>query len=195
MIKCELAFPSTIYVCDLNDRDYRQNLIDYTRYRQASDPVGVDKTNMGGGWQSQDNFLDNRVCSELKRDLSGFVENIRESLTIVEEIKIYNSWVNVNPTGAYNASHTHPRNIFSGCYYLQAPENSGNIIFHSPLIAKGMLDATYKDFSIVTANNLIYPAIAGRCYIFPSWLMHSVQMNRSSEDRISMSFNIFFDKF
>jgi hypothetical protein len=58
-----------------------------------------------------------------------------------------------------------------------------------------MLDATYKDFSIVTANNLIYPAIAGRCYIFPSWLVHSVQMNRSSEDRISMSFNIFFDKF
>ena len=44
-------------------------------------------------------------------------------------------------------------------------------------------------------DNLIYPAIAGRCYIFPSWLMHSVQMNRSSEDRISMSFNIFFDKF
>ena len=58
-----------------------------------------------------------------------------------------------------------------------------------------MIDASYKDFSVVTANNLIYPAVAGRVYLFPSWLQHGVQTNMSSEDRISMSFNVFFEKF
>jgi len=193
-INCELVFPTTIFFCDLFD-NYREDLIDYTRYCQASDPFGVDKTNMGGGWQSKDNWLDNSSCKALKDDLENVVSNICDSLKIKEKLKIYNSWVNVNPTGGYNAAHTHPRNLFSGCYYLQTPKDCGNIIFYSPLHAKEMIDATYGEVSTITANHLIYPAVAGRVYLFPSWLQHSVQSNQSNEDRISMSFNVFFENF
>ena len=193
-INCELVFPTTIYYSDLND-EYRDELIDYVRYCQASDPLGVEKTNMGGGWQSKDNWLDSSSCKELKNDLENVVSNICISLKIKERLKIYNSWVNINPTGAYNAAHTHPRNLFSGCYYLKTPQDCGNIVFYSPLHAKEMIDATYGEVSGITANHLIYPAVAGRVYIFPSWLMHSVQTNQSCEDRISMSFNVFFEEF
>ena len=193
-LKCELVFPTTIFVSDLNDY-YREELIEYTRYSQAADSVGVSKTNMNGGWQSNDNWLDNAACVNLKRDLNELLIRITESLNISEKLKIFNSWVNVNPTGAYNAAHTHPRNFISGCYYLQTPKDCGNIVFYSPLREKEMIDASYKGFSTITANNLIYPAVAGRVYLFPSWLQHGVQTNKSSEDRISMSFNVFFDKF
>lgn len=193
-IHCELVFPTTIFISDLND-DYREELVDFTRYCQASDPSGVAKTNMGGGWQSQDNWLDNPSCRRLKNDLESAISNVSQSLKIKEKLKIFNSWVNVNPPGAYNAAHTHPRNLFSGCYYLQAPENCGNIVFYSPLHAKEMMDATYGETSGITANHLIYPAKAGRLYIFPSWLQHGVQSNQSHEDRISMSFNVFFENF
>jgi uncharacterized protein (TIGR02466 family) len=193
-IKCELIFPTTIFFCDLNDH-YREDLISYTRYCQANDPIGVEKTNMGGGWQSKDNWLDSPSCNSLKKDLEILIKNVSDSLKISDKIRIYNSWVNVNPTGGFNAAHTHPRNLFSGCYYLQTPIDCGNLVFYSPLHAKEMIDANYSNVSTVTANHLIYPAIAGRVYIFPAWLQHSVQVNQSSEDRISMSFNVFFENF
>jgi uncharacterized protein (TIGR02466 family) len=193
-IKCELVFPTTIFFSDLSD-SYREELIDYTRYCQAVDPSGVQKTNMGGGWQSKDNWLDNSVCSRLKNDLQNLVNEVCGALQISEKMKIYNSWVNVNPSGGYNVAHTHPRNYLSGCYYLQTPENCGNIVFYSPLHAKEMLDAHYGQMTATTANHLIYPAVAGRVYFFPSWLQHSVEQNRSDQDRISMSFNVFFKNF
>ena len=192
-LRCELVFPTTIFVCDLDDH-YREQLIDYTRYCQANS-AGVSKTNMNGGWQSADNWLDSPACAELRRDLDRLLEGVAETLNISDKLRIFNSWANVNPTGAYNAAHTHPRNFISGCYYLQTPRDCGNIVFYSPLREKEMIDASYRDFSVVTANNLIYPAVAGRVYLFPSWLQHGVQTNNSPEDRISMSFNVFFDKF
>ena len=64
-IKCELVFPTTIYSCKINDI-YRDTLIEYTRYKQAYS-AGVQKTNMNGGWQSVDNFLDNKICEFLKK--------------------------------------------------------------------------------------------------------------------------------
>lgn len=193
-IKCELVFPTTIFMSDLSD-SYREELIDFVRYCQASDPKGVSKTNMGGGWQSKDNWLDLPACRPLKDDLNDVLKNIKSALFIKEELKIFNSWANVNPPGAYNAAHTHPRNLLSGCYYLQTPPYCGNIVFYSPLHAKEMIDASYGEFSSITSQHLIYPAVAGRVYIFPAWLQHSVQSNAATEDRISMSFNIFFDRF
>jgi len=86
-INCELVFPTTIFFCDLHD-GYREDLIDYTRYCQAVDPIGVEKTNMGGGWQSKDNWLDNPSCKLLKDDLENVVNNICESLKIKEKLKI-----------------------------------------------------------------------------------------------------------
>jgi ectoine hydroxylase-related dioxygenase (phytanoyl-CoA dioxygenase family) len=63
------------------------------------------------------------------------------------------------------------------------------------LIAKEMIDPNYNELNLVNSNVLIYPAVAGSVYLFPSWLEHSVQTNNSSDDRISVSFNVFFDKF
>jgi hypothetical protein len=58
-----------------------------------------------------------------------------------------------------------------------------------------MIDPNYNELNLVNSNVLIYPAVAGSVYLFPSWLEHSVQTNNSFDDRISVSFNVFFDKF
>ena len=42
-------------------------------------------------------------------------------------------WVNVNPPGAYQSRHTHSEFVAAGTYYLCVPENSGNLIFLSPI--------------------------------------------------------------
>ena len=193
-VTCELVFPTTIFIAELDDVGYRERLIDFTRHKKASS-AGVQKTNMNGGWQSDDDFLNESVCADLRKDLENKFLVIRDSLKIVEGLTIYNSWVNVNGRGAYNARHIHSRSYVSGVYYLRAPENCGDIIFHTPLIAKEMIDAKYSEFSAISANKLVYPATAGRGYIFPSWIGHSVEPNNSDEDRISISFNVFFDKF
>ena len=46
-----------------------------------------------------------------------------------------------------------------------------------------------------TINGLNAPSAAfkpanGKLYLFPSWLMHSVDLNDDEEDRISLAFSI-----
>lgn len=193
-VMCELVFPTTIFIVELDDAGYREELVDFSHRKQQSSD-GVQKTNMNGGWQSDDSFLEQPICAPLRKELEGSFATIRDSLKIAEGLKIFNSWINVNGRGAYNARHIHSRSFFSGVYYLRTPENCGDIIFHSPLIAKEMIDAKYTESSAITSNKLVYPAVAGRTYIFPSWIGHSVEPNNSDELRISISFNAFFDRF
>ena len=41
-----------------------------------------------------------------------------------------------------------------------------------------------------TATEARFRGEEGRMYIFPAWLEHGVEVNRSDRDRVSISFNI-----
>ena len=45
------------------------------------------------------------------------------------------------------------------------------------------------------ADQVVVGVANGTLVIFPSWLQHSVDANRSDEERISISFNILFSSF
>jgi uncharacterized protein (TIGR02466 family) len=96
----------------------------------------------------------------------------------------------VNGKFASNTLHNHPNSILSGVYYLQAPENCGGIFFSDPRPASRMLNPPLIDFNVWTLLNVSYKAHVGTMILFPSWLLHGVEMNMSEEVRISISFNI-----
>ncbi len=53
-----------------------------------------------------------------------------------------------------------------------------------------MLVPPMEKFNLWTFPKVSYKAHAGTMLLFPSWLLHGVDMNMSAEQRIAISFNI-----
>lgn len=102
--------------------------------------------------------------------------------------------LNIGSPQSYQIAHTHGECTLSGVLWIRIPENSGRFIFHN--------DQTYEQcelFNHLSADikqaNFIAPSYhyqpkEGRMVIFPPNLRHSVGSNESTEDRISIGFNI-----
>ena len=99
----------------------------------------------------------------------------------MKQIKFKEAWGNINPTGTNIGEHLHIGSDYSGILYLQATEKSGNINFRDPRVQYEVVFQTI-DFSVTPYT--------GRCVVFPSWLRHSVDINRMDQDRIGIAFNI-----
>ena len=95
--------------------------------------------------------------------------------------------------GAAHKMHQHPNNFLSGVYYIRTRPNTAST---------SMTRATTGSFDHRCWN--LQPKIptksssacqAGTLLIFPSYLQHSVDANRSDQERVSVSFNIMFSGF
>ena len=100
-------------------------------------------------------------------------------------------WANINPPGGMNRAHQHPNSLWSGVYYIKAPKNSGDLKIDDPRSSAAMCRPQQKEGEKPARlfRETHYEPIAGRCIMFPSWLMHCVDPNNSDDIRISVSFN------
>jgi len=97
-------------------------------------------------------------------------------------------WVNINKQYQYNIMHTHHRADLVGTFYVDFPENAGNLA----VVRKD--GSEYSSLYINSLNMLeleITPE-KGRFYLFPGHLWHYVKNNEGHDDRISIAFNIYF---
>ena len=98
----------------------------------------------------------------------------------LNDVELYNIWININPPGSYNHLHSHVGSVFSGVYYVDAVneheeyvERNDGAEYHIPVDIK---QATYY-----TSTRATYAAKTNALYIFPGWLKHSVQGNKTSD--------------
>lgn len=151
-----------------------------------SDSQGVHLSNYGG-WQSE-SILGGLPIEfiELQTALDKAVKHICVQ-TELPPLKIDNLWFNVNPPGSYNTVHHHQDSVISGTYYIDVPtDNMGNIEF----IRDDDSEYYLRDHNTkYGAQKEVYKAQTGVLLLFPSWLKHGVQGNRSDKNRISMAFN------
>ena len=104
--------------------------------------------------------------------------------------KINNMWAIINTGGSANLRHQHGNSTISGAYYVRAPKNSGDIIFYDPRPAPVYSHPNVLEPNLLNAQvNGITPK-EGALVLFPSYLDHSVNENKSKEERIVISFNI-----
>ena len=101
-----------------------------------------------------------------------------QTLVIPHELLGYEKnefWFNSALPGESTAVHNHNgKAIISGVYYLQIPDESGNVVF------------IHED-----KEELDIPAKPGKLIFFPAGLDHYVKENKGSGKRISMSFNCY----
>ncbi len=191
-ITAQPLFPSLVWTTLFDDREsFNERMLKAARELREKDPVGVSRTNLEG-WQS-DNILQNLPeFEEMNTRILQACERIAESQNFVQGLNYrHQAWVNISPPGASNQVHFHANCYFSGVYYLsvKAPE-CGSIFFRDPRVASRMMTYPAEKLTAFTATEIRFPPEAGRLYVFPGWLEHGVDMNRSDEDRIGISFNV-----
>jgi hypothetical protein len=150
-----------------------QYLIDQAYKIKSKDNSKTTKSNENG-YQSPSNLHLNPNFSLLTKNLNSLFQTHLKPL----DQKIKAMWVNISPPCSLNWPHDHgkvPDDSITGVIYLKVPKNSGSILFHNPYDNNVVLyQKEYKEKTLI---------------LFPCSLIHSVNINRSNEDRISIAFN------
>ena len=192
MIK-EGFFPTIIYAKDfeLDLNQMAQNIIQWSK-----EDKGVQKTNVNG-WHSETNMHEKPEYKPLVDELFKMVNEVFNEEWLDGQAKLGNMWANINPPGGYNRPHIHPNSLFSGVYYVKAPINSGQLVCTDPRpgIQTCMPNRKKGEPPKYLWRDIHLQPKENRAVIFPAWLWHSVEPNKSNDIRISISFNFVQDGF
>ena len=185
----ELHFPTPIYILDIKDQSLNLQL-EKDVINWMNQDKGIVRTNVNG-WHST---TDMHEKPEFKRLVNALYE-AQKKIYIEEHLEsepfLGNMWANINPPGGMNRAHQHPNSLWSGVYYIKATENSGDLKIDDPRNCASMIRPKQKQGKLPARlyRETHYKPITGRCIMFPSWLMHCVDPNKSNDIRISVSFN------
>ena len=186
-------FPIMLHSFEIKEFEKnKDNLIKYIYDEKEKDPVGVQATNIGG-WHSKDLKKEGLLLDLLVQGIVGYFAPTN-MVNKNAKMSISNIWANINGHNNLNLPHNHPRADLSGVWWIKVPPDSGNIIFNSPSFFEEF--PLYEFYSDEVKNQLnFHPTYyitpgEGQVVVFPSFLTHWVEPNKSQEDRISVSFNI-----
>ena len=185
----DLHFPTPIYIADIKhptiNQELEKDIVEWSKKDK-----GITRTNVQG-WNSTTNIHELPEYAKLVSMLYACQKTIYDQEHLDSEPVLGNMWANINPPGGMNRAHQHPNSLWSGVYYIKAPKNSGHLKIDDPRSSAAMVRPRQKDGEKPARlfRETHYEPIAGRCIMFPSWLMHCVDPNESNDIRISVSFN------
>lgn len=159
------------------------------------DPTGRKLSNEGG-WQSID--FRSGVHPEMKQLEDKIIEQAHNSIRDYGynpnfcKIVIENFWFNINNKGASNAVHIHDNSFLSGCFYVKAHPGQGSITFYKNHALDYIVSsqAVIEHYTPISASAITYEPNTSKLLMFPGHLPHGVGYNPTTEDRISVAFNV-----
>jgi len=147
----------------------------------------------GGGWQSDNIATDTPELAELFAAVRQRLDEVHRAFDLHASMRqvITEAWININGKGHFNYSHDHPGSLFSAVYYVKGGADKGELELKTPIIPHTytISNEMVGGFNAFTGHAMVIPPITGDLVIFPSWLLHRVNISRSDEDRISIAFN------
>ena len=123
----------------------------------------------------------NRYANEYEADLKNY------------QMIVTDFWFNIAEPNNYQEYHTHPNNHFSAVYYVKAQPNAGKIKFKNPdSVTSGFTIPTHSQLSKESGSTecCFYEPEPNKLLLFKSNLLHMVERNLSSNDRISVAMNL-----
>lgn len=147
----------------------------------------------GGGWQSDN--LDARTpeLAELFAEVDKRLNEVHRAFEFNPSMRqvITEAWININQKGHFNYTHDHPGSLFSAVYYVKGGADKGELELKTPIAPHTytISNEMAGSFNAFTGHAMVIPPVTGDLLIFPSWLLHRVNMSRSDEDRISIALN------
>lgn len=155
----------------------------------------VDSPNYGE--RSKNSYiLEEPEAIDLKSYILGLTSQYGKLLGYdYESYRFGQSWVSYKHPGQHHTMHSHPNSLISGVFYFGEPtdktpaikfhklEGGFNVSYLSPKLVKDKRELKYsqKEFSIEFTPGLLL--------LFPSYLHHSVPLNKTDKTRCSLAFN------
>jgi len=97
----------------------------------------------------------------------------------------FDTWLNIIEPGGYQVSHNHAPNLLSGILFLSDCSETSRLILRDPRPTRQCFPETQQGpCEIPVASS------AGSAIIFPGWLEHWVEENRSARDSAYIAFNL-----
>ena len=187
----EYHFPTPVYIKDLpNAVELNQYLEQQIIKWSQTDPKGHKRTNVNG-WHSKTDMNVKEEYNVLTKELFAMQDEIYKKEYLSPKPVLGNMWANINYPGGYNRPHLHPNSLFSGVYWIKTPIKSGNLMVYDPRVGVQCTMPNRKEGKLPPQvwREVHFEPRAGTAVMFPAWLWHEVQPNRSNDTRISVSFN------
>jgi uncharacterized protein (TIGR02466 family) len=150
----------------------------------------------GLGWQSDHTLHRRDELRELVRCVERGVASILRFLRIgYDAFEITACWATVLAKGAAHRAHSHPNNFLSGVYYVRTEPGADRINFHDPRPQVAVIRPPVVELTAENADQVVVQVRSGTLLLFPSWFVHSVDVNPNEAERVSVSFNIMLSAF
>ena len=199
MSELHILFPTPVYQNFLEFRPSElKSMIDYVSNLDWASDKDIYEGPNGETTKLEADLLSEPELENLRKKIDEEVYNFAKSLQIdfnKHGLKRINSWGNLQKKGNYIKEHRHNNTQFSGVFYLQTPENSGDIIFTT---RNSTWINSYWEPSLTGYDDLnsfekrFRPQQCG-IFLFPAHLDHYVTPSHSEEERYSISFNYNLD--
>jgi len=147
-------------------------------------------------WQSRHGLHRLPALSGLVSVIDNAVREVISFLKIGDHAcDITGCWINVSAPGGWHRMHSHPNNLLSGVYYVRVQDGADTINFHDPRPQAGVIRPPVTALTAYNTDQVVVKVAVGTLLLFPAWLSHSVDANTSTENRISVSFNVMLQAF
>ena len=188
-------FPTFVWNLQLNTEHYEaintELLEVLNRIRQS-----LPTLDPGEAWQSHQEIHKFDEFGDLVSCINRATRGILRFLKIgYDAFEITACWANISTPGASHGIHSHPNNFLSGVYYLQTQPGADTINFHDPRVQTSIIRPPVTELTAQNTDQVVVRVRNGTLLVFPSYLQHSVDSNKSDKERISISFNVMFSSF
>ena len=187
-------FPTFIWKTDLQPAEF-QPLNRQIIEALAGLGAPLDGLHPGENWQSDHDLHYRPGFAGLTEWIAAAAAEVLQALHIPQRLVITGCWANVNAPGTGHRLHSHRNNFLSGAYYVQVQEGANSINFFDPKPQAGVMRPAATEPSEFNTEVAMVRVSAGSLILFPAWLQHAVDTNRSNQPRLSMSFNLMFPAF
>ena len=184
-------FPTPVVVINIG-RDFTEDEL-----QSCTTDILMKKTKNMLNHRSEDLYLFDNYTKELQ-DIKNFCESwVRDYMEEIEgadtelvSLRITQSWLNKNKPQEYHHMHNHPNSYISGVLYIKCLPNDG--INFEKQSYRNSIEFPVKETTVWNASGFRQPVTKGDLILFPSWILHSVDLNETEDvDRLSLAFNTF----
>ena len=120
-----------------------------------------------------------------------FYKVVFDQLNCKNNFIMTTSWITNTGVGEKSEFHNHKNSFYSGVYYFDETydENIGNLCFENPVNDFTSFFVNFTSFNHLNALNVSILPEPKKLILFPSYIKHSIEMNRSKKNRKSLAFN------
>ena len=186
----EYHFPTPVYIQEISNAVELNQYLEQKITQWSQQNKGVSKTN-AGGWHRTTDMNRKEEYNVLTKELFAMQYEIFKKELLAQKPVLGNMWANINYPGNFNRPHLHPNSLFSGVYWVKAPEKSGDLMLYEPRPGVHTTMPNRKEEKLPPElwREVHYTPRAGTIVMFPAWRWHEVRTNQSNDIRISVSFN------